>query len=99
MRASPETWLTRVEAEGHGLVENMALTPEEQGDEFLLMGLRLSEGVDPPPFRGAQRADARPRQAGPLIAGGFLARDPSGRLRVTAAGAPLLDTVVADVAA
>ena len=96
---SPETWLTRVEAEGHGLVENMALTPEEQGDEFLLMGLRLSEGVDPRRFEAlSQRPLGRDRLAS-LIAGGFLARDPSGRLRVTAAGAPLLDAVVADVAA
>ena len=34
-------WLTQVESEGHGLVENVALSREEQGDEFLLMGLRL----------------------------------------------------------
>ena len=30
---------------------------------------------------------------------GFLERDERGRIRVTAMGAPLLDTVVADVAA
>ena len=40
-------WLTQVETEGHGLVESVPLSREEQGDEFLLMGLRLSEGVDP----------------------------------------------------
>ena len=43
----PEMWLTQVETEGHGLVESSALSREEQGDEFLLMGLRLREGVDP----------------------------------------------------
>jgi predicted transcriptional regulator len=34
-----------------------------------------------------------------LIEDGFLERDERGRIRVTATGAPLLDTVVADVAA
>ena len=34
-----------------------------------------------------------------LIDDGFLERDERGRIRVTAMGAPLLDTVVADVAA
>ncbi len=37
----------RVEALGHGLVTDEALTPEQMADEFLLMGLRLAEGVDP----------------------------------------------------
>ena len=46
----PEMWLTQVESEGHGLVESVPLSREEQGDEFLLMGLRLSEGVDPRAF-------------------------------------------------
>lgn len=43
---NPESWLARVEADGHGLVENTALTPAEQADEMLLMGLRLNEGLD-----------------------------------------------------
>ena len=38
------------EPEGHGLVESVALSREEQGDEFLLMGLRLREGIDPRAF-------------------------------------------------
>ena len=45
----PEMWLTVVEGEGHGLVEDDQLSQEEQGDEFLLMGLRLSEGIESAP--------------------------------------------------
>ena len=56
----PEMWLAQVEIEGHGLVEDDPLSLEEQSDEFLLMGLRLREGVDPP-LRGDQRAPAQPR--------------------------------------
>ena len=44
-------WLAQVESEGHGLIEDELLTAEEQGDEFLLMGLRLREGIDPARFR------------------------------------------------
>jgi oxygen-independent coproporphyrinogen-3 oxidase len=43
---NPEAWATRVESTGSGLVELTELTRPEQADEMLLMGLRLSEGVD-----------------------------------------------------
>jgi oxygen-independent coproporphyrinogen-3 oxidase len=95
----PEPWLIRVEAEGHGLVETAPLSREEQGDEFLLMGLRLGEGVDPRRFEALSGRALDIRRLRILIEGGFLERDPSGRLRVTATGAPLLDSVVADLAA
>jgi oxygen-independent coproporphyrinogen-3 oxidase len=95
----PEAWLGRVERQGHGLVEDVPLTPEEQGDEFLVMGLRLSEGVDPRRYEALSGRELNPEKLGTLIEGGFLERDASGRIRVTAAGAPLLDAVVADVAA
>ncbi len=42
----PEAWLSRVETRGHGLVSDDVLTREERSDEFLLMGLRLAEGID-----------------------------------------------------
>ncbi|HEY8127114.1 MAG TPA: radical SAM family heme chaperone HemW [Hyphomicrobium sp.] len=43
---NPEAWAARVENAGHGVVEMTELTRAEQADEMLLMGLRLSEGVD-----------------------------------------------------
>ncbi len=42
----PETWSALVESQGHGLVEIEALALREQADEMLLMGLRLTEGVN-----------------------------------------------------
>ena len=95
----PEAWLARVEAEGFGLVEDQPLSPEEQGDEFLLMGLRLAEGVDPRRFAALSGRTLDVGRLEGLIGDGFLERDSSGRIRVTSLGAPLLDTVVADVAA
>ena len=42
----PERWAERVEADGHGVCESTPLSRSEQADEALLMGLRLSEGLD-----------------------------------------------------
>jgi len=95
----PEMWLTQVESEGHGLIENEMLTAEQQGDEFLLMGLRLREGVDPERFRRLSGRALDQRQVDSLAAEGFIETDQAGRVRVTPRGAPLLDSVVADLAA
>jgi len=43
---SPEGWRAEVEARGHGLDSDETLSAEEAADEYLLMGLRLSEGLD-----------------------------------------------------
>ena len=48
----PEAWLMRVESLGHGIVTDDPLTREEIADEFLLMGLRLAEGIDPERYSG-----------------------------------------------
>jgi oxygen-independent coproporphyrinogen-3 oxidase len=95
----PEMWLTQVETEGHGLVESTLLSREEQGDEFLLMGLRLSEGVDLKRYEKLSGREIDRDRVKSLINDGFVERDPRGRIRVTPMGAPLLDTVVADIAA
>ena len=95
----PEMWLTQVETEGHGLVESSALSREEQADEFLLMGLRLVEGVDPRRYAKLRGRELDADQVRSLIDDGFVERDDRGRIRVTPTGAPLLDTVVADLAA
>jgi oxygen-independent coproporphyrinogen-3 oxidase len=42
----PELWAARVEENGHGSIEETPLTASEQAREMLLMGLRLTEGVD-----------------------------------------------------
>ena len=55
----PEAWLMRVEASGHGVITDDLLNSEERADEFLLMGLRLAEGIDPATLRGAGRPPAR----------------------------------------
>ena len=57
----PEAWLMRVEANGHGVIDDETLTRSEQADEFLLMGLRLAEGIDPQRYTRILRPSARCR--------------------------------------
>ncbi len=95
----PEAWLMRVETNGHGLVVDEALTSEERADEFLLMGLRLAEGIDPVRY---ERIAGRPldeKRIALLRAEGAVETTPRGHLRVTQACFPVLDAVVADLAA
>jgi len=95
----PEMWLTSVETDGHGLVEDSALTQEEQGDEFLLMGLRLKEGIDLARYAAISNRQINPRQIDDLVGYGYVERTSAGGLRVTESGFPILDAVVADLAA
>jgi coproporphyrinogen III oxidase-like Fe-S oxidoreductase len=95
----PEAWLMRVEASGHGVVTDDCLNSEERADEFLLMGLRLAEGIDPKRYAALSGRPLDPRRIAILREEGAIAVDDSGRLRVTQAGFPILDAVVADLAA
>jgi oxygen-independent coproporphyrinogen-3 oxidase len=95
----PEAWLTRVESDGHGLIIDDTLTAEERADEFLLMGLRLAEGSDPARYTALAGRRLDPAGIAALSALGFVMRAEDGCLRVTAEGFPVLDAVVADLAA
>ena len=95
----PEMWCTTVEGQGHGLVEDELLTREEQSDEFLLMGLRLKEGIDPLRFEEIAGKPLDWQRVQSLKDEGMLEAGADKRLRVSAAGFPLLDAVVADLAA
>ncbi len=95
----PEAWLMRVEASGHGIVTDDMLNSEERADEFLLMGLRLTEGIDPKRYAALSGRPLDEHRIAMLKEEGAIAVDADGRLRVTQAGFPVLDAVVADLAA
>ena len=96
---NPETWLELVETRGHGLVVDDTLTRAEEADELLLMGLRLAEGIALERYADRAGRPLDPDRIADLVRGGFVATTPEGRLRVTPAGFPVLDAVVADLAA
>ncbi|WP_419810124.1 radical SAM family heme chaperone HemW [Sphingomonas sp.] len=97
-RRKPENWLDAIDRNSHGLEREDALTPHERAEEALLMGLRLAEGVDlrriaalaggeaPVDFDAVRRLEQL----------GLIALMPD-RLRVTEAGALLLDAILPEV--
>jgi oxygen-independent coproporphyrinogen-3 oxidase len=96
----PENFLGAAARNGHGLSEEEMLTPVEAAHEALVMGLRLAEGIDPVELGerlGVERIvdDAAVQR---LVGLDLLERKGS-RLRTTAAGRLLLDSILAEIAA
>ncbi|QGY00535.1 coproporphyrinogen III oxidase [Methylobacterium mesophilicum SR1.6/6] len=96
---SPEAWLARVERDGHGIVETEMLSAADQADEFLVMGLRLAEGIDPARYAALKGRPLNGNRVGMLVGDGLLERRPGGRIAATARGAPVLNALVAELAA
>ena len=91
----PENWLNAVTRNGHGMQEEVALSPAERATEALVMGLRLAEGVDLARI-GAGYVDLAAVER--LAAHGLIVRD-GDRLRVTDAGMPVLEGILREVVA
>ncbi len=94
----PETWLNLTEAKGHGVIGGETLARSEEADEFLLMGLRLTEGIDLARYE-ALAGKSLPAERIAVLQGEKLV-EPIGnsRLRATPSGMAVLDAVVADLA-
>ena len=96
----PENFMAAVARNGHGLVEEEALSRDEAASEALVMGLRLAEGIEPAALAkrlGVERI-VDDTAVDRLAAHGLLTRDGS-RLRTTEAGRLLLDSILAEIAA
>ena len=100
--AGPESWLAAVERDGHGTAETRSLEPEEQARETLMMGLRLAEGVSEAHLK--ERTGCDPDWVierdglARLVEAGYMERR-DGRFRATAAGRPLLNSLLVELLA
>jgi oxygen-independent coproporphyrinogen-3 oxidase len=95
----PENFLRAVRRNGSGIAEEALLSPIEAADEALVMGLRLSEGVDAgviaERFGLASVVDwVRVER---LVASGHVQRD-GERIALTAKGRLLLDHILGEIA-
>jgi putative oxygen-independent coproporphyrinogen III oxidase len=94
----PETWANLVEAKGHGIIGGELLCRSEEADEFLLMGLRLAEGIDLARYEALAGRSLASDRLSILQAEGLVASIGNSRLRATPQGMIVLDAVVADLA-
>jgi putative oxygen-independent coproporphyrinogen III oxidase len=95
---SPEGWLAEVEARGHGLASDDVLSAEEAVEEYLLMGLRLSEGIDLNRLAAIDRRGLDQDRVSALASQGLLIRD-GNRLAATAKGRLVLNRLILELAA
>ena len=96
----PEIWLASVERCGHGIAEETGIDPATRGAEALLMGLRLTTGVDLRAIAsrtGRAPADLVDDAAVARLARHGLVERRATRLRVTERGALLLDAILAEI--
>jgi putative oxygen-independent coproporphyrinogen III oxidase len=95
----PENYLSGLKRNGHGIVEEEQLDPREAADEALVMGLRLSEGIDSSALsERLGRPVVDEASVARLVSSGHLERR-GDRLRATPTGRLLLDRVLAEIAA
>jgi putative oxygen-independent coproporphyrinogen III oxidase len=96
----PENWLAALARNGHGLVEESALSTRDRAVEALLMGLRLREGVDLQRIEARTGLDAAELLDQAAVARlqrqGLLEAEPP-RLAVTPPGLLLLDAILAEI--
>jgi putative oxygen-independent coproporphyrinogen III oxidase len=96
----PENFLRAISEQGHGIAEHRPLAATDQAMEAVLMGLRLTEGIEPASlaarFGLAPQDLIDPAKRDLYIRLGHLAQD-GERLRVTEQGAPLLEALLAEL--
>jgi oxygen-independent coproporphyrinogen-3 oxidase len=92
----PAGWLRAVETAGSGEVPRTAIDPTAQADEYLLMALRLAEGVD---LSRYARISGRSLPEAPLarLEELGLVQRRGARLHATAAGRLVLNRVIAEL--
>ena len=97
MEKYPETWRSKVNDRGNGIAEDALVEPRDQASEYLIMGLRIVEGID---LERYERLNGRAMDAS-KIAGlkslGLIKREGS-RLMATRQGRRLLNSLITELA-
>lgn len=100
--SGPEAWLEQVEAQGHGTAERTEVPGDDRAAEALMMGLRLTDGIDREQFRRNTGIDpvaaCDPDAFRRLREWGFVVAD-ENRFGATAAGRQRLNAVLAQLVA
>ncbi len=90
----PETWRAQVQAQGHGVIEETIIKSSDQAAEYLLMGLRIAEGIDLARYRALC---GRPPSCVAELSEMGLVSVHGDRLIATHAGRRVLNAVIAQL--
>ena len=92
----PNDWLTRIEVSGSGELAREAVPRDEQANEYLMMGLRLTEGLDVERYAQLAGHVLQESSVVRLEDLGLVARE-GERLRATEAGRPVLNAIIREL--
>lgn len=95
---APEAWTAQVETQGHGLALSEPVSAADQAQEYLLMGLRLAEGINLARYERLAGEPLEPNRLAALSADGLLSREAT-RLRASAEGRLVLNRLIAELTA
>jgi oxygen-independent coproporphyrinogen-3 oxidase len=94
----PETWRELVAARGSGAVSDEIVPPTEQASEYLLMGLRVTEGIELPRYEALSGKPMDGTKLEGLSSLGLVSRE-GPKLRATEKGRRVLNALIAELAA
>ena len=94
----PGAWIQAVETTGTGEVPRDAIPAHEQAIEYLLMSLRLTEGLEEARYAALSGKPLEEHAVTSLIDMGMIDRS-DGRIRATAQGRPVLNAILRELAA
>ena len=96
MQRMPERWRSSVADEGHGIESTSVLSRKEAGDEYLLMGLRLTGGISMARYEELAGTPLDEARLATLLGEELLARNSGpSRIHATARGRRVLNAVIA----
>ena len=93
---APSAWLERVAKTGSGELPREALPLSEQATEYLLFGLRLSEGLDRSRFAALCGADFDAARVAHLVEIGMIQAE-QGLIRATKQGRAVLNAIIREL--
>ena len=94
----PERWLELVEKQGHGIAEEEHLTKSEQAEEMLLMGMRLTEGLDLARYEKLANHGLNQSKVADLQQQGLVEMVGNSRIRATRKGRVVLNHIISELA-
>jgi oxygen-independent coproporphyrinogen-3 oxidase len=97
MEKHPEAWRINVLKKGNGIVEDQIVAPRGQAGEYLLMGLRTSEGIDTGRYENLAGRSLDAGRVESLESLGLIRKN-SVRLIATSSGRRVLNALIAELA-
>lgn len=94
---APKAWLDAVERNGRGDSERVVVSADEMALEYLLMSMRLSEGLEIARYERLSGSRFNPETLARLQEMGMIEQT-DGRLRTTSAGRPVLNAILRELA-